>query len=46
MPDDVCFFITDSMGRDIRKAMKKAVAWGSLKESGMAWYMEPRLGLR
>ncbi|EDM12266.1 oral cancer overexpressed 1 (predicted), isoform CRA_g [Rattus norvegicus] len=41
-----CFFITDSMGRDIRKAMKKAVAWESLKESSMVCYMEPKLDLR
>ncbi|XP_052050422.1 protein LTO1 homolog isoform X3 [Apodemus sylvaticus] len=36
----------DSMGRDIRKAMKKAVAWDLLKESSMACYMEPKLDLR
>ncbi|XP_038170170.1 protein LTO1 homolog isoform X3 [Arvicola amphibius] len=38
--------LPNSMGRDIRKAMKKAAAWGLLKEGSMAHYTEPKLDLR
>lgn len=41
-----CFSITDSMGKDIRRAMKKAAVWVELKEDNMAHYMEPKLDLR
>jgi hypothetical protein len=34
------------MGKDIRRAMKKAAVWVELKEDNMAHYMEPKLDLR